>query len=199
MAAYIARRFVFIVLVLVAVSMLVFGITALLPANVAYLILGAFAPPEQVRALELKLGLNDPIWSAVSALGRRVSHRQSRRVSPDESPDCAHADGGVGPLADADRDVIRPDRRHRRGARRGRGAAPRATAGPRRIDPDLSGHRRAGILLGDRRHRHLRRRARLASGFRLRAAHRPDCGSGHNTSLPRRSRWFSAISRTCRG
>ncbi len=63
MAAYIARRFVFIVLVLVAVSMLVFGITALLPANVAYLILGAFAPPEQVRALELKLGLNDPIWS----------------------------------------------------------------------------------------------------------------------------------------
>jgi peptide/nickel transport system permease protein len=42
--------------------MLVFGITALLPANVAYLILGPFAPPEQVRALELKLGLTDPIW-----------------------------------------------------------------------------------------------------------------------------------------
>jgi peptide/nickel transport system permease protein len=51
-----------VVLVLVAVSMLVFGITALLPANVAYLILGPFAPPEQVRALELKLGLTDPIW-----------------------------------------------------------------------------------------------------------------------------------------
>ena len=47
---------------LVAVSILVFGITSLLPANVAYLILGPFAPPEQVRALELKLGLNDPIW-----------------------------------------------------------------------------------------------------------------------------------------
>jgi len=62
MTGYIARRLVFVVLVLVAVSMLVFGITALLPANVAYLILGPFAPPEQVRALELKLGLTDPIW-----------------------------------------------------------------------------------------------------------------------------------------
>ncbi|MGE0751610.1 MAG: ABC transporter permease [Variibacter sp.] len=62
MAAYIARRLALIVLVLVAVSMLVFGITALLPANVAYLILGPFAPPDQVHALELKLGLNDPIW-----------------------------------------------------------------------------------------------------------------------------------------
>jgi len=62
MAAYIARRLAFIVLVLVAVSMLVFGITALLPANVAYLILGPFAAPDQVQALELKLGLTDPIW-----------------------------------------------------------------------------------------------------------------------------------------
>ena len=62
MIGYIARRLLFVVLVLVTVSMLVFGITALLPANVAYLILGPFAPPEQVRALELKLGLTDPIW-----------------------------------------------------------------------------------------------------------------------------------------
>ncbi|MCC7283357.1 MAG: ABC transporter permease [Acetobacteraceae bacterium] len=42
--------------------MLVFGITTLLPANVAYLILGPFASPEQVQALELKLGLTDPVW-----------------------------------------------------------------------------------------------------------------------------------------
>ena len=62
MAAYIAKRVVFIALVLVAVSMLVFAITTLLPANVAYLILGPFAAPEQVRALELKLGLTDPVW-----------------------------------------------------------------------------------------------------------------------------------------
>lgn len=62
MTAYIVRRLVFILLVLAAVSILVFAITSLLPANVAYLILGPFAPPEQVRALEVKLGLNDPIW-----------------------------------------------------------------------------------------------------------------------------------------
>lgn len=62
MAAYILRRLAFIVLVLVAVSMLVFGVTTLLPANVAYLILGPFAAPDQVRALELKLGLTDPVW-----------------------------------------------------------------------------------------------------------------------------------------
>jgi peptide/nickel transport system permease protein len=62
MIGYVARRLVFVVLVLIAVSMLVFGITALLPANVAYLILGPFAQPEQVHALELKLGLNDPVW-----------------------------------------------------------------------------------------------------------------------------------------
>jgi peptide/nickel transport system permease protein len=62
MTAYIARRLLFVVLVLVAVSMLVFGITVLLPGNVAYLILGAFATPEQVHALELKLGLTDPVW-----------------------------------------------------------------------------------------------------------------------------------------
>jgi peptide/nickel transport system permease protein len=62
MAGYIARRLLFVVLVLVAVSILVFGITTQLPANVAYLILGPFAQPEQVRALELKLGLTDPVW-----------------------------------------------------------------------------------------------------------------------------------------
>lgn len=62
MAAYIVRRVILIALVLVAVSMLVFAITTLLPANVAYLILGPFAQPEQVHALEHKLGLNDPVW-----------------------------------------------------------------------------------------------------------------------------------------
>src|SRR5436190_22650546 len=62
MAAYIARRIALIALVLVAVSILVFAITTLLPANVAYLILGPFAQPEQVHALEVKLGLNDPVW-----------------------------------------------------------------------------------------------------------------------------------------
>ena len=61
MAGYVLRRLFLIVLVLVAVSLLVFTITSILPASVAHLILGPFAPPEQVKALEIKLGLNDPI------------------------------------------------------------------------------------------------------------------------------------------
>ena len=61
MAAYVARRLLLVLVVLVAVSLLVFSITSLLPGNVAYLILGQFAPEEQVKALEHKLGLNDPI------------------------------------------------------------------------------------------------------------------------------------------
>lgn len=61
MAAYVARRLFLVLVVLVAVSLLVFSITSLLPGNVAYLILGQFAPEDQVRALEQKLGLNDPI------------------------------------------------------------------------------------------------------------------------------------------
>ncbi|MBL8700719.1 MAG: ABC transporter permease [Alphaproteobacteria bacterium] len=63
MAGYVLGRLALVVLVLVAVSILVFAITSVLPGNVAYLILGQFAPPEQVKALELKLGLNDPIYA----------------------------------------------------------------------------------------------------------------------------------------
>lgn len=62
MIGYVVRRLVLVGVVLIAVSMLVFAITAILPGSVAHLILGPFAPPDQVKALELKLGLNDPLW-----------------------------------------------------------------------------------------------------------------------------------------
>src|SRR6266404_6936297 len=61
MAGYVIRRLLLVLVVLVAVSVLVFAITAILPGNVAHLILGSFASPEQIEALELKLGLNDPL------------------------------------------------------------------------------------------------------------------------------------------
>jgi peptide/nickel transport system permease protein len=61
MAGYVTRRLLLVIVVLVAVSLLVFAITAILPGNVAYLILGPFAAPDQVKALELRLGLNDPV------------------------------------------------------------------------------------------------------------------------------------------
>ena len=62
MTGYVMRRLALVAVVLVAVSMLVFAITSILPGSVAHLILGPFAPPDQVRALELKLGLDDPLW-----------------------------------------------------------------------------------------------------------------------------------------
>ena len=61
MAAYILRRLFFAALVLVAVSILVFAVTAVLPGNVATLILGSFAAPAQVHALEQRLGLDLPL------------------------------------------------------------------------------------------------------------------------------------------
>ena len=62
MTGFVIRRLALVGVVLLAVSMLVFAITAILPGSVAHLILGPFAAPEQVQALELKLGLNDPLW-----------------------------------------------------------------------------------------------------------------------------------------
>ncbi len=62
MTAFVLRRLLLVIVVLIAVSMLIFGITMLLPANVANLILGQFAQPDQIKALETKLGLNDPFW-----------------------------------------------------------------------------------------------------------------------------------------
>lgn len=89
MAGYVAGRLALVLLVLVAVSMLVFAITSVLPGNVAYLILGQFAPPDQVRALELKLGLDDPLWVQYARWAGRMalgdfgeSMLMSRPVAP---------------------------------------------------------------------------------------------------------------------
>lgn len=89
MTAYIVRRLLLVVVVLVAVSLLIFAITHLLPGNVAYLILGPFAPLEQVKALENKLGLNDPFltqyvrWAARFVVGDfGLSTLMNRPVAP---------------------------------------------------------------------------------------------------------------------
>lgn len=59
-AAYLLRRLAAILLVLVVVSLTVFGITQVLPGNAAVMILGEWATPEQLKALELQLGLDRP-------------------------------------------------------------------------------------------------------------------------------------------
>ena len=50
------------VAVVAATTVLIFAIVHVLPGNVAYAILGEFATPTAVAALEVKLGLHDPLW-----------------------------------------------------------------------------------------------------------------------------------------
>lgn len=56
----IARRLGTAVVTLLIVSMVVFSITAVLPGDAAQQVLGQFATPEQVAALRLKMGLDQP-------------------------------------------------------------------------------------------------------------------------------------------
>src|SRR6202521_3033466 len=62
MAFFFARRLLYLVPVLVAVSLLTFLIASLLPGDLAYVILGDQATPEKVEALRHDMGLDQPIW-----------------------------------------------------------------------------------------------------------------------------------------
>ena len=62
MAFFVARRLLYLVPVLIAVSLLTFSIASLLPGDLAYTILGDQATPENVAALRADMGLDQPIW-----------------------------------------------------------------------------------------------------------------------------------------
>lgn len=62
MTGYALKRLLSIVLTMAVMSVLIFWITQVMPGNVAYMILGDFASPEDVATLEAKLGLNDPAY-----------------------------------------------------------------------------------------------------------------------------------------
>ena len=62
MAFFLARRLLYLVPVLIAVSVLTFLIASLLPGDLAYVILGDQATPENVAALRHDMGLDQPIW-----------------------------------------------------------------------------------------------------------------------------------------
>jgi peptide/nickel transport system permease protein len=62
MLGFLARRLLYLVPVLLAVSLLTFLIASLLPGDLAYVILGDQATPENVEALRRDLGLDQPIW-----------------------------------------------------------------------------------------------------------------------------------------
>lgn len=86
MLAYIARRLMQTVLVLIFVSVIVFSLMHLIPGDPALVILGDQATPEQIEALHRELLLDQPLWIQYlnwagdvlqGNLGRSVSYRQS--------------------------------------------------------------------------------------------------------------------------
>ena len=62
MLGFVARRLVYLLPVLLAVSLLTFLIASLLPGDLAYVILGDQATPDKVAALRHDMGLDQPIW-----------------------------------------------------------------------------------------------------------------------------------------
>jgi len=61
MLGFVARRLLYLLPVLLAVSLLTFLIASLLPGDLAYVILGDQATPEKVEALRHDMGLDQPI------------------------------------------------------------------------------------------------------------------------------------------
>ena len=61
MLRYLARRIILLAITLLLTSAVVFGLTQLLPGDVARLILGRDARPEALENLREELGLNDPV------------------------------------------------------------------------------------------------------------------------------------------
>ena len=75
MTVYVLQRLGAVVLILIAMSLLVFLATHALPSNTAALILGQYSTPETQAALEHKLGLDRPLpvqywlWASRFLLG----------------------------------------------------------------------------------------------------------------------------------
>ncbi len=61
-AAYVIRRLFYLVLTALVVSMIVFGVTQVLPANAATMILGEYATDEALATLTSRLGLDQPVY-----------------------------------------------------------------------------------------------------------------------------------------
>ncbi len=62
MAFFLARRLLYLVPVLIAVSLLTFSIASLLPGDLAMTILADQATPENLAALRADMGLDQPVW-----------------------------------------------------------------------------------------------------------------------------------------
>ncbi|MFN2138273.1 MAG: ABC transporter permease, partial [Candidatus Promineifilaceae bacterium] len=61
MSSYILRRLLFLIVTLLITSLIVFAATQFLPGDVARVVLGREAGPEQLEAYREEFGLNDPL------------------------------------------------------------------------------------------------------------------------------------------
>ena len=71
MTRYIFRRILGLIPVLVGISLLVFTLTRIIPADPALLILGERATPEAQARLRQQLGLNEPLFLNPAAMSER--------------------------------------------------------------------------------------------------------------------------------
>ena len=60
--AYVLKRCGLVLYTLVVVSLIVFAITQVLPADAAVMLLGENATPDALAAVRTRLGLDDPVW-----------------------------------------------------------------------------------------------------------------------------------------
>ncbi len=88
-ASWLLRRLALILYTLLVVSLIVFGITQVLPADAAVTLLGENATPAALAAVRAKLGLDDPVWlqywhwlSGLLAGDFGTSMRTSQPVAP---------------------------------------------------------------------------------------------------------------------
>ncbi len=74
MTRYLVRRVLLLIVTLLVTSVIIFGLTQLLPGDVARLILGREARPEALEALREQLGLNlPPAQQYLNWLGRFIA------------------------------------------------------------------------------------------------------------------------------
>ncbi len=74
MAAYILKRLLAAIPVIVGLSIIVFVIMAMIPGDPAIAILGAYATPENVARINRELGLDQPLWTRYFIWANNLLH-----------------------------------------------------------------------------------------------------------------------------
>jgi peptide/nickel transport system permease protein len=62
LSVFILRRFLTLIATLLGASLIIFLVLDALPGNAAQMLMGADASPDAVRAMTIKLGLDQPLY-----------------------------------------------------------------------------------------------------------------------------------------